>query len=222
MPAGASGRYSHSKHWLPHAIRHFVRQLMFGGHHRFYNTSLSEYTHQLVVKWAGSRVRKRGHNQTHTDMGFLVWENAILAKIGGRHTVATRPWMRRQGDAHISVGPALMHSMCRLNSFVHQHIPITWGEAASFVSCLFGTRQERGRGAVATERANLFRLRWTWSTKCTVLRGGTSNIFKSGDVVRFRGTEGVPATALVGKVRHSLLCCSTERFCRTCSTGNVL
>ena len=81
MCAGGSGRYSLSKYFLSHAIRHFVRQLMFGGHHAFYDTCLSEYTHQSVVKWAGSRVRMRGHNQTHDDMGRLVWEDAILAQL---------------------------------------------------------------------------------------------------------------------------------------------
>ena len=85
MCAGDSGRYSLSKHVLPHAIRHFVRQLMFGGHHAFFDTCLSEYTHQSVVKWAGSRVRMRGHNQTHDDMGRLVWEDAILAAVGASH-----------------------------------------------------------------------------------------------------------------------------------------
>ena len=218
MCAGGSGRYSQSKHFLPHAIRHFVRQLMFGGHHAFYDTCLSEYTHQSVVKWAGSRVRMRGHNQTHDDMGRLVWEDAILAAVGASHVPPKRAYFRRAFVGGVRIGRPVLHTAQRLNSFVSTHIPITWGEACSFMSSLLGTRRERARGAVTAERAHLLGLTWTWSLNSTVLRNGCDSTFAAGDVVRFRGTEGIPATALVGQVDTL----AHFTFCRQRSVDRVL
>ena len=78
------GHFSLTTNFLPHAIKHYIAQLIYGGHHAFYDTALSEYTHKIVIRWAGSRVRKRDANTTHTDMLRLVWENNVLRAIGAK------------------------------------------------------------------------------------------------------------------------------------------
>ena len=202
------GRISHTPNFLPHAIKHFPQQIIYGGHVRFYDTDLSEHTHKHTIKWAGSRVRKRDANTTHSDMLLAVWENMILEEIGRKHKVRPRTWTPRASPSGSVRHTRPMDVVCRRSprNFVHSAIPITWAEACSLASAAFGTAGERARRAVTQERQHLITLNWHWSARCTAFRAGRDNVFVPGDVVRFRGSESLPnspPTALVAEVSAS-------------------
>ena len=207
------GHFSLTTNFLPHAIKHYIAQLIYGGHHAFYDTALSEYTHKIVIRWAGSRVRKRDANTTHTDMLRLVWENNVLRAIGAKHRVVPRKWVRANGcdNRGIRVSQPLSGVAVQtpLHGFVHRAVPITWAEACSFVASAFTTGRERGPVLQREERARLLALTWKWMARCTAFRGGADRSFVPTDVVRFRGVERLPGcapTALVAEVRAARNC----------------
>ena len=79
-------------------------------------------------------------------------------------------------------------------------MPITWGEAYSFLSDKLGTRRQTAGAAVATERRNLQRLRWSWTDELHAKDRELDRRFRAGDVYRFRGLDVDGRTALVGQV----------------------
>ena len=171
-------------------------------------TSPNTHTHKHTIKWAGSRVRKRDANTTHSDMLLAVWENMILEEIGRKHKVRPRTWTPRASPSGSVRHTRPMDVVCRRSprNFVHSAIPITWAEACSLASAAFGTAGERARRAVTQERQHLLTLNWHWSARCTAFRAGRDNVFVPGDVVRFRGSESLPnspPTALVAEVSAS-------------------
>lgn len=207
------GWFSHSRHFLPHAVMHFKKQVMFGGHHAFYDTSLSEYSHIRTIKWAGSRVRKRDANTTHMDMLWLIWEHDIFSSIARRHRACKRVYLRRNSSVTVDTVQLSMPIQAMQYSprkFVHNDIPITWAEAFSLVLAAFGRAKKRSRATVQHERTQLQKLTWTWMRRHVTFRGEIKRVFTTGDVVRFDGTEkarGKPETALVGKVYPNKFTC---------------